>query len=115
VNLGKDTTICAGRSVTLKATATGGLSTAYAYTWNPAGASLPIRTVTPTSSTQYRVILSDGCSEIPDTAYQWVIVKPALDVKIAASDTLVCIGKSISLTASGSGGDTILHGAMAWA
>jgi len=113
VNLGKDTTICAGRSVTLKATATGGLSTAYAYTWNPAGASLPIRTVTPTSSTQYRVILSDGCSEIPDTAYQWVIVKPALDVKIAASDTLVCIGKSISLTASGSGGDTSKYN-FAW-
>lgn len=113
VSLGKDTTICAGRSVTLKALASGGLSSAYTYTWNPSGASLPNRTVTPASTTQYRVILSDGCSEVPDTAYQLVVVKPALDVKIVASDTLVCIGQSVNLTASGSGGDTTKYN-FAW-
>lgn len=106
VKLGKDTILCAGKSATLKAIASGGLSTAWKYTWNnglPANAS---NLVTPASTTTYRVILTDGCSSTADTAYQTVIVKPLLNAVLTAGATPVCIGKSVALSVNGSGGDT---------
>ncbi|MCC7298222.1 MAG: M4 family metallopeptidase [Bacteroidia bacterium] len=109
VDLGNDTIICAGRSVQLSALATGGLSTAYAYNWKHTGNTAAVQNVTPASTTVYQVILTDGCSELPDTATKKVTVKPALSVQLKATDTLVCIGKQITLSATGSGGDTLGH------
>jgi Zn-dependent metalloprotease len=105
-SLGKDTVICYGKSVKLTAGGTGGIAAAYQYAWNqglPNGSS---HTVTPTATTTYRVILTDGCTDKPDTAYRTVLVKPALQVSITAGITPVCVGKTVSLSANGSGGDT---------
>lgn len=104
--LGNDTVICKGRSVKLTAIGTGGLTTSYQYSWNqglPAGNA---HTVSPTATTTYRVVLQDGCTDKPDTAYRTIWVKPELKVKISAGSTPVCIGKTVSLSASGSGGDS---------
>lgn len=106
VTLGRDTIICNGNGVTLSAKPSGGLSTAYSYKWSNIGSNVASQLVKPTSTTTYNVILSDGCTNVGDTAYQTVFVKPALAASVVASDTLVCIGKSITLTAKGAGGDT---------
>ncbi len=106
VKLGKDTIVCKGRSVKLDAIPSGGLSAVYSYNWNNGLPSLKTQTVTPLITTTYRVILNDGCTDKPDTAYRIIFVKPALQAKITAGATPVCIGKTVNLTAAGSGGDT---------
>lgn len=113
VSLGNDTVICSGNSVSLLAKVSGGLSSAYTYSWNNGLGNAPTHTVTPSVTTTYRVILNDGCTEKPDTAYRTVYVKPPLNVSISATDTLVCIGKSVGLTATASGGDTLGY-AFSW-
>ena len=106
VTLGKDTVICKGRSVKLTATTTGGVSSAYQYSWNQGLPNGVANTVSPAVTTKYMVVVNDGCTERPDTAYRTIWVKPELKVKITAGATPVCIGKSVSLSAAGSGGDT---------
>ena len=90
--------ICPGTSVTISA------SGASSYSWSP---SLGLSTTTgssvvasPSSTTTYMVIgqSSFGCS---DTAYITVNVNPTAEVDIDHEDTLVCIGSTFSLTASG--------------
>lgn len=106
VSLAPDTIVCNGNPVTMQAIASGGLNTAYSYTWNQGLGNAATHVVTPLSTVNYRVILSDACTNIPDTAYRTVYVKPALKAKISASDTLVCIGKNVVLNVASSGGDT---------
>jgi Zn-dependent metalloprotease len=106
VTLGKDTVICKGKSVKLLATGAGGVTSAYQYSWNEGLPNGNNHTVSPSATTTYRVILTDACSERPDTAYRTVWVKPGLQAKITAGTTPVCIGKTVTLSASGTGGDT---------
>jgi hypothetical protein len=107
VTQAKDTIVCMGRSVRLDAMASGGLISGYVYTWNNGLPSNKPQVVTPLATTTYRVVLTDGCTDKPDTALRTVHVKPALQVKITAGNTPVCIGKTVNLSASGSGGDTL--------
>jgi len=102
----KDTTICMGRSVTLSAAATGGNSATYTYTWDNALGTGLTKTVSPTVNTTYRVIISDACTPIQDTAYITVNVKNGLMVKVSSNDTLICYNKMSVISAKGSGGDT---------
>lgn len=113
VKLGKDTVICSGNSVSLIAMASGGLSSGYNYSWTSGLGNMSSHLVSPTTTTIYRVILSDGCSAKSDTTYQKVTVKPPLAVKISASDTQVCIGKQVDLSVTASGGDTLGY-SYAW-
>lgn len=106
VKANKDTTICLGRSVTLSAAATGGNSANYVYTWDNALGAGTTKTVSPTVNTTYRVIISDACTPILDTAYVTVKVKDGLKVKVSSNDTLICYNKVSVLSANGSGGDT---------
>lgn len=106
VSLGKDTIICAGKSVKLNAAASGGRSSTWSYHWNNSLLGLPSHTATPSSTTSYQVILTDGCSARPDTAVRKVTVKPALKVTVSAASTLLCINQTANLSANGSGGDT---------
>lgn len=106
VSLGRDTVICKGNTVRLRALPAGGLSSAYTYIWNQGLGSAASHLVTPTVTTSYSVILSDGCTDRPDTAYRTVYVRPDLKVNITAGSTPVCIGSRVSLIASGQGGDT---------
>ena len=54
-------TICAGSSTTLNATASGGDGGPYSFTWVPGGNGQSI-TVNPANTTTYVVTISDGCS-----------------------------------------------------
>jgi PKD repeat protein len=106
VKANKDTTICLGRSTTLSASATGGNSATYTYTWDNALGTGKTKTVSPTVNTTYRVIISDACTPIQDTAFVTVNVKDGLKVKVSTNDTLICYNKVSALSANGSGGDT---------
>ncbi|NVO03121.1 MAG: gliding motility-associated C-terminal domain-containing protein, partial [Bacteroidetes bacterium] len=94
---GNDTTICSGSIVNLLAT--GGTG----YVWSPAtGLSCtncqnPI--ATPTVTTTYSVVVSSG-SCAPATANITITVDPA-PVITMSSDTMICLGDSTTLSASG--------------
>ncbi|MDP1799838.1 MAG: T9SS type A sorting domain-containing protein [Bacteroidota bacterium] len=87
------TTICAGTPVSLTAN---GAST---YTWNTAATTSSIAP-SPTVSTTYTVIgeSAGGCTA---TAVQAVSVNPSPAVSAVSSTTLLCVGQTASITASG--------------
>lgn len=97
-----DTSICDGASITLIAVATGGSGGNYQFLWDNSLGAGPTHVVTPSSSTDYAVAVRDGngCTNT-DTAN--VIVNPR-PVVIAAPDTAICLGDSVTLMASASGG-----------
>ena len=90
-------TICIGQSVTLTSSATGG-NGVYTYTWS-GGA-----TVSPTQTTTYNVVATDGngCVSLPVNVT--VTVNPPLDVAATGTDS-ICPGGSTPLQATGSGGN----------
>ncbi len=101
---GKDDTICAGSSYTLKAT--GGI----VYSWNNGGSD-SLNTVIITQDTEFDVIGFDanGCFN-RDTVMIYVLPAP---VTTASNDTVICSGNPLTLSASGGNkylwntGDTI--------
>jgi gliding motility-associated-like protein len=107
-SLGKDTVVCSGNAVDLVAAAAGGRNTGYSYSWTGPGLAGGgnAKNVTPASTQQYSVSVWDGCAITPTTVSKTVYVKPPLSVKIVQSDTAVCIGQTMYLTAKASGGDT---------
>jgi gliding motility-associated-like protein len=95
-------TICIGQSSQVYGAASGGTPT-YTYTWNPAFTEPgPIYTVSPTSTTVYTVTSVDqnGCLSNTETAT--VFVNPQINV--IATDTSVCSGKSVPISATATGG-----------
>lgn len=107
VSVAKDTVICSGSSATLKAFAKGGKTTSHQLDWDNGVGSGANKLVNPSNTTTYRVILSDACTPIQDTAYMTVKVKDPLKVEISSNDTDVCYNKMATFTAIGSGGDTL--------
>lgn len=97
INAEPDTSICEGATVQLSVT--GG--TTYTWTPNPTltnpNSSNP--TATPTASTTYYVFAVDsfGCSKTDSVVIQ---ILPLLSAQ-AATDTVLCFGESVQLTASG--------------
>ncbi|MDD2634613.1 MAG: hypothetical protein PHW82_03850, partial [Bacteroidales bacterium] len=92
VNAGLDEDICIGNSVTL--TATGGVN----YEWN-SGELVDIITVNPLVDTEYIVTVIDSHScENTDTVNVTVHDLPIVN---AGSDQDICIGESVTLTATG--------------
>lgn len=87
------TTVCAGTSVSLTAN---GAST---YTWNTAATTSTIAP-SPSVSTTYSVTGTSaaGCTA---TAVQAVSVNPSPAVNAVSSTSLLCVGQTASLTASG--------------
>ncbi|HXH18837.1 MAG TPA: choice-of-anchor L domain-containing protein, partial [Chitinophagales bacterium] len=85
--------ICNGASATL--TATGGTS----YTWST-GATTASITVNPSTTTTYNVTVTDagGCTA---TASSTVTVTSTLTASITPPSAAVCLGSTITLTASG--------------
>lgn len=85
--------ICQGQSTNLSAIG------ATNYTWNPGGLTGANVTVSPGVPTLYTVIgESAGCTS---TANVVVIVNPAPGITINSSTTSVCLGASVTFTASG--------------
>jgi hypothetical protein len=87
-----DTIVCAGTTITLSA------SGAETYTWSN-DISNEVAFV-PDSTATYTVTATDstGCS---NTAMQLVAVNPLPDIQVSASDSIVCAGTAITLSASG--------------
>ncbi len=97
VSGGQDQDICTGSSATLQATG------AAAYSWSP-GAGLSCTncdnpTATPGGTTTYTVVGTDG-NGCRDTSAVTITLLP-LPAIITSPDDAICIGDSISLTASG--------------
>ena len=102
------TTICAGSSTTLSATANA------TYSWSPGGATTSSITVSPTSTTTYTCTAT--ANGVSSTATSVVTVTPA--PTITTTNTSVCAGQSTTLTAnttsSGSGSNCpTLSGSLA--
>lgn len=106
VRLNKDTTICLGNGVQLKAIPSGGLTANHTLKWDNGLGNGSSHNIKPSITATYRVILSDGCTVEPDTAQITIYVTPPLKVQISTPGNIFCIGKKITLTAKGSGGDT---------
>ena len=105
----QDTTICYKQSATLTAHPSGGDSNGYRYQWSIAGG--PVFSTSPSAVVQhsmattyiYMLVLEDGCTVKPDTAFVRVHVRERLRVQPLWDDTL-CLGEVITLQALGSGG-----------
>lgn len=93
-----DTVICEGQSVNL--VATGGNT----YSWSN-GASGSSITVSPTTSTTYAVTISGGNPLCPNavTLASHVEVYANPTITISATDSTICSGQTVTLTASGGG------------
>ncbi|MFT3747636.1 MAG: PKD domain-containing protein [Agriterribacter sp.] len=90
VNLGNDTTICTGKSITLDA------GPGASYTWSN-GETTRLITVSPTVSTNYSVVVKNaaGCE---GTDARQINVAAAVNVNLG-NDTTICSGNSITLDA----------------
>ncbi len=91
--------ICRGDSATLTSTVTGG-SPPFTYLWQPGGATTPSIVVSPSTNQTYTLTIADtlGVCSTFDTAT--VRVYPLSQV---TGDTLLCLGDSTLLSASGGG------------
>jgi gliding motility-associated-like protein len=93
-----NTTICSGQTVTLSSS--GGTGP---YTWTASSGTNPTSTgtvnVTPITTTIYTVISGIGICTV--TAVASISVSPTLSVTITPSNTTICSGAGISLTANG--------------
>ena len=99
-NAGPDQTICLGQSVSL--TATGGGS----YQWSHGLGNTATVNANPVSTTTYTVtVTNNGCT---DTDQVTVFVNNA--VANAGPDQTICLGQSVSLTATGGGSYQWSHG-----
>ncbi|MCB9232265.1 MAG: right-handed parallel beta-helix repeat-containing protein [Bacteroidia bacterium] len=103
---GNDQTICAGTSATLSGSATGGTG-GFVYTWNPGNLGGQSVLVTPGSTTNYILTVTDGnlCSDT-DTMTVNVAAAPVAN---AGSPASICQGNSTTLNGSGSGGTGTLN------
>lgn len=90
VNLGNDTTICAGSSITLDA---GNSNPGSTYAWST-GAST--QTITASTSGTYVVTVTDGNCTANDTIIITVATNPTV---LLGNDTAICNGNSITLDA----------------
>ncbi len=91
VSAGPDTSFCMGDSITL--TATG----ASAYLWNTSETTLSVK-VAPSLPAMYYVTGTDGNCFATDTVVVTPLARPLIS---AGSDTAICPGDSLVLTASG--------------
>lgn len=99
-----DTLICVGQSAPIQVSVTGGISSAYNYNWNLGLGNAPNHIVSPLTGTQYRVIVTDGCTVLGDTGYVQVHVNPVLKARISTNDTLLCYNKIGQYSVVGIGG-----------
>jgi trimeric autotransporter adhesin len=96
-------TICRGESVQLTANGAGGRP-GYTYTWDNGLGSGQTKTVSPQTTTTYKVIITDtnGCSSSSQTTIT-VNPQPVLN---AGQDVEICIGQSVLLTVNATNGTT---------
>ncbi|MDW8333076.1 MAG: SBBP repeat-containing protein, partial [Bacteroidia bacterium] len=91
-----DAELCIGESTLLVASS----SISAAYSWSHTSSTSNVQSVSPTETTTYTVTATtaEGCSA---TAAITIVVHPLPPVAITASQTTICLGQSVTLTASG--------------
>jgi gliding motility-associated-like protein len=99
--VGSTASVCAGGSATINATATGG-DGSYTFTWMPGNISGPSITVSPSVTTTYSVIVSDGCGSPADTQSVLVTVNPLPVVALTADVISGCAPLCVNFTSTGS-------------
>ncbi|MFK7971860.1 MAG: PKD domain-containing protein [Bacteroidia bacterium] len=109
----RDTVICAGSTVVLNGQHTWGGTPPGApnviYEWSPGNQidgsnRLPVASGKPTETTLYTLTTTEGaCSS---EAQVLVTVSPDVEVKVLASDTVICSGETITLEAIGGLGNS---------
>lgn len=93
-----NTSVCTGNSIILNAGATNGYAP-YTYTWTTPAVNTPTFSTGPINSSQnYTITVNDICNK-PIT--QTITVNPVSTPTVVSSSTLICIGTTASLTASG--------------
>ncbi len=97
------TTVCAGDSVVLSASATGG-SGNYTYTWAPGAIGGATVTVFPASTTTYTVTANDGSVTGTATATVTVIQNIVPSVSISTAPSTLCDNTALTFSASPAGG-----------
>ena len=106
LTLNADSTICVGEKAELRATATGGNPNTRNILWTANNQQVSINNtvqVTPTTTTTYKALLSDGCSLQNDSDEVTITVRLPLKITVSP-DTTICKGDSTTLTAIGAGG-----------
>lgn len=104
----KDTTVCFGETVKLKAMAAGGNQPTYQFQWFDTAVGLisgsDTISVSPTATTRYKAVISDGCTTPNDSTSVTITVRPKLSLSIIAKDS-ICSNQTVLLTAAVSGGN----------
>jgi len=78
----------------------------YTYSWSPGGQTGSLISVSPSSTTEYTLTVTDACG-VKRNASKTISVLPSPTVTIVADPTeTICFGESVTLTASGA--DTYL-------
>lgn len=97
-----DTIMCTGQSITYSLQANYP-SAGQQFTWNQGQGTGSTKTLSPATTTTYRVILSDNQST-PDTVYLTITVRPPLQLH-NLHDTTVCEGQSVTFNPFVTGGN----------
>lgn len=101
VDAGADIKICYGDKASFIAVASGGFSPGYSYLWTSNSSTSPVLVYYPTLSEWQVIKVSDNCSqEVVDSVF--VEVDKPVFPSITLSDSLLCLGESIEITAQGS-------------
>jgi hypothetical protein len=91
-------TVCAGNTITLTASASGGSGT-LSYSWTT-GSSSNTTAVTPTLNTTYSINVTDINSCVKTKSVS-VTVNPSPTISAVTSNSLLCVGQSATLNATG--------------
>ncbi|HLG04056.1 MAG TPA: PKD domain-containing protein [Bacteroidia bacterium] len=101
-------TTCLGSTVTLTAQATGGNGGPYSYNWVNMGTTSQDLSVAPTTSGQYTVTASDGCTSQSAVANANVFVPTPPNVTLSTSSGEGCINMCSQFTSNAPAGSTFL-------
>jgi len=102
LTVNRDTNLCQGNGIELKAIASGGNGN-YSFNWNNGLGSGDTKFISPVLTNTYKVVLSDGCTVPYKIDSVLVSVQDTLNV-VLEKDSLICIGESLDLNAIVSGG-----------
>ncbi|MGB0850313.1 MAG: M4 family metallopeptidase [Bacteroidia bacterium] len=103
---------CFGETINLQATITGGIASGYQYNWESGNSLVSDYDVRIDADRQVDIIVNDGCTVEPDTAFHQVFVREALSLTLP-SDQSICSGKSYDITTIASGGIPSTH-SISW-
>jgi gliding motility-associated-like protein len=101
IHLPADTTVCYNTSHTIVANATGG-TPGYNYYWNGAGPNSNTMTISNASTFDVYALDANSCPS--DTKQITINYLDPLNIVAETSDTIICAGETVNLSASYSGG-----------